>query len=392
MVLDRFVLWLKSAASGEKIEAIADVVETFRDAEQGSKERAACERLFALFVTDPDANVRQRLATQVADVPDLPKALVWNLLQDEPAIAAPLYAQSKHLCERTLLAGVEEGGDVIQTAIAGRSGLSGDIVCALVAKGTASAIARILENEEIVLGPVLKHDIATAHGNDARVRDLLLNTEDLAPHTRQLLVRGLSTSLAAFVSGTGWCDSKRLNTVTNDAANRATLTIAGDCLSDTKDKGCDAMVLYVDHLRATSQLTPALILRSICAGHGTFFEAALANLSGMSLKRVQAIIDDGRSSAFRALYARTNLPEKAFNVFRSSISVWQKLQREFEWSTVSESELYAAAVEQIVEQAQDDPTTEPSLMAMLHRMLAEATREHFRDEHHIKLLAPPMAA
>lgn len=379
MVVERFTAWLESAKPEQKFQAIADVVATFEKSEKTSEEQAACERLFGYFLTDPNPVVRQQLADELSKMNNAPKALLWHLLQDEPAIAASLYSQSDQLCERTLIAGIEEGGTCIQVAIAGRSGLSGQMVRSLIAHGAADAIARLLQNDEIVLGPVLKHDIAQAHGNDAQIRDLLLSEDDLAPATRQMLLRGLSGALVDFVCDMNWTDKKRLKTIATDSTNRVTLDIAAQ-------SNITEMATYVGHLRATAQLTPALILRSICAGHAAFFEAALANLSDMTMKRIQSIIDDARPSVFRALYAKTKLPAKAFNVFCSAIAVWQHLETEFADTSFTEAELYVTALGQIVELAEKDETTDASLMAMLHRMLAEATRDQLNSEHHLKLL------
>ena len=83
----------------------------------------------------------------------------------------------------------------------------------------------------------------------------------------------LTDALSNFVEDNAWMETPQIAQVANDSKNRAMLDIAME--TDAK-----AMVSYVEHLVMTDQLTPALMLRSICSGNALFFEYSVAYLAG----------------------------------------------------------------------------------------------------------------
>ena len=58
----------------------------------------------------------------------------------------------------------------------------------------------------------------------------------------------------------------------------------------------------IRHLRESGQLTAGLVLRALLSGNIDLFEEALAELSGLPLARVSALVHDQGGAGFRALY------------------------------------------------------------------------------------------
>jgi uncharacterized protein (DUF2336 family) len=75
----------------------------------------------------------------------------------------------------------------------------------------------------------------------------------------------------------------------------------------------------VAHLRRSAQLTPALMLRAILSCNLTFAEAALADLTGLSMRRVAGPMQDARSAGFAALYRRAGLPGSLKLAFETAL-------------------------------------------------------------------------
>jgi len=175
-----------------------------------------------------------------------------------------------------------------------------------------------------------------------------------------------------FVDDKAWLETDRIRNAANDSANRVTVDIA----MKTDEH---AMTDYVEHLRSTGQLTPALMLRSICAGNAVFFEKSIAVLSGASLKRVQSIVDEGRLSAFKSLYKRTGLPSSAYAVFAAAISVWQKLGASELENVTSDAMLCEKAIHGIREIIMGDLSVDPALVSLIQRLCAEAAVETARS-------------
>ncbi len=80
-------------------------------------------------------------------------------------------------------------------------------------------------------------------------------------------------------------------------------------------------------------LTPTLLLRSLCLGHLRFYEAAMAQLAGVTRAKVRARVYDGGARGLPSLYKKTGLPSRLFRAFRAAMEVIRQLgpERAGQW-------------------------------------------------------------
>ncbi len=360
--------WSVTAGTDQRIDAVERLAEGFLKNKIAIGDRTEAVKALTLCLDDPSAKVRKALARVVAQYENAPRALVWGLAQDIVEVSAEIYGRSVALRSNEFIEAIGRGEPVIEMAIAQRSSLDGPIIRALVNRGSEQAVLKLLGNQNVVLGPGLQYDIATRLGGDADIRAAMLADCNLAASTRQLLVERLSNSLLELTRKNNWGDEQRLSRIANDACNRVAVSIAMKSDPDT-------MYDYVEHLKATNQLTTALLVRACCMGHAALLETALATLSGTSLKRVQSIVDDGRISAFRSLYSRTGLPMSACSVFVAAIEEWQNPR--------ALPDLVAG----IIERVDSDDTVDGALLTLLGRISSEVHREAAQNYDRQLLLA-----
>ena len=122
----------------------------------------------------------------------------------------------------------------------------------------------------------------------------MLVLDDLPAATRVALVAKLSDTLAQFVVARNWLSADRAGRIASEARERSTVNIAA------RSRGDDMRGL-VRHLRVTGQLTAGLILRALLSGNLELFDAALAELSGLPLARVSALLHDRGGASLQAL-------------------------------------------------------------------------------------------
>lgn len=360
MFVERFMAWSDSASVDQRATEISGLAVRFLNEPMLHDDRQEVEKVLTLYLEDSSSKVRQALAKVIARHDKAPRHLVWGLSQDIVDVAAPIFQYSTLMRSRDLINAVLQDQCAVQCAIASRVELDGDIIRSIVENAGAQAVRVLLENPCVVLGPGLKHDIAQRYGDDADIRTILLDDAMLDASTRQLLVQRLSGSLLDLVSSTGWADIASLQKVANEASNRVTVEIA---MQTTPER----MEEYIEHLKQSNQLTPALLIRACCMGHAALFEHALSVLSGASLKRVQSIVDEGRMSAFKSLYGRTGLPQSAYPVFLAAIEAWQ------------EPRALPELIGQILSKVENDGRVDGALSSMLGRMACEANREAAQD-------------
>ena len=369
MVVERFVAWAASVSSEERAEAIRDIALMVIDANVSGEDRDNGIKILTLFLTDPNPQVRAAMAEELAETELAPRSLVWSLANDIPEIAAIVYQLSPHFDEAALSSAIGNAATQVVEAISMRADLTPKLVRDIAAKADGDAVACMLRNPMIKLGPGLLEDIANRLGDHATVRSILLERDDLAAETSQLLVRGLSKALYDLADEKGWADESRLQQVTSDAANRATIDMTFELDADGIDR-------YATHLAKTGQITSATLLRAICSGNAVFFECALSKLTGASLRRVQSIMDEGRESAFRSLYKKSGLPIEALPVFNEAISVWQEFDACGSTQSLSQVALGEAAINAILDNLSAEAgLANPALLTLLRQMATEAAHD-----------------
>jgi len=92
------------------------------------EEVARYEELALQLIETVDAHTRAIVARKLADEPRAPRRLIDRLLQDEPAVAAPILARCAAVPRHVLLTVALDGGAIEASAIALRSDIDSDII------------------------------------------------------------------------------------------------------------------------------------------------------------------------------------------------------------------------------------------------------------------------
>jgi uncharacterized protein (DUF2336 family) len=299
---------------------------------------------------------------------DTPRAIAVSLAHDQSDIAAIVLARSPVLTDADLIEAIRHGDDLVQTAIAIRTGLSQIVTRCLAERGSADALIALADNHGAPLAPEDFMAMLDRHGADARLRDAIAGRDDLPVAVRQQLTVALARALSLFTQDAGWLGSLRGERVTREAQERATLALALDDEAAIED--------LIGHLRETDQLTPSLILRALLSGATQFVEAVLSELSGLPRSRVAGLMNDRRLSGFSALYRNAGLPASLAPAFHAAIAALQSAGKR---APVARAQLIAPLVEAVVEACEDLPVADVgALQALLNRFLAEASRESAR--------------
>jgi uncharacterized protein (DUF2336 family) len=339
-----------------------------------------------VLLDDPSPLVRRALADVFAASQAAPAAVVHALAADQPDIAHPILTRSPLLLDADLVDLVATGSAQVQAAIAGRDRLECAVAAAIAEVGSAEACLVLIENPYADVPPFSLERIVDRHGHLAAIREVLLARDDLPLPLRQALVAKLSAALAEFVAARAWLDDDRARRVARDACERATVAIAGQApRSEIRP--------LIRHLCASGQLTAGLVLRAVLCGNIGLFEEALAELSGLSLARVSAIVHE-RGGGFRALYQKAGLPTSLYPAFREVVEAMQAFG--FVVDAGGTTRLRRRMIERVLTRCADEPLDDiEPLLLLLRRFAAEAAREEARlfcDEIAGAADAPPQIA
>ncbi|HEY1363747.1 MAG TPA: DUF2336 domain-containing protein [Xanthobacteraceae bacterium] len=370
MIVRHFLHWVRTAPAAERANATAALARAYLYSELTPDDRAAAEGALVMLLDDPSPLVRSELARALAFSEQAPPAVIHALAADQPEVASWVLEHSPLLMDADLVDAVATGTPQAQAAIANRPHLPRPVAAAIAEVGSAEACLVLIENPAAEPAGFSLDRIVSRHGHLAAIREAMLMRGDLPPATRQALLTKLSQTLAGFVTARAWLEQERAERVAKEACEKATVTLAAMLPSGE-------IRPLIRHLRASGQLNAGLILRALLSGNLEIFEEALAELSGMSLKRVSALVHDIRSSGLNAVFDKAGLPASTWTAFRAAIDAMHELG--FAGDAGGMTRLKRRMVERVLTRCADasDIDLEP-LLLLLRRFAAEAVRDEAR--------------
>lgn len=367
MIVQRFLHWLERAPSSSRADAAAALARASLLPEMADEERAAAHAALTLLLDDPSHKVRLAMADAIASHADAPRHLIMALADDHSDIAMLILCRSPLFLDSELLEVVANEDPVTMLAIACRQPLSNNVAAAIIDTNNSVACLALLKNTAFQLSGNNLRTIANKMGDRAEIREALMKLPFLPADVRQSMISRLSRALKQFVVDKRWLNEKRASRAIREAKYRATTLLACN-INDNE------LPVLVEHLRATSQLTAAFLLRAVCTGNIPLFTASIANLARMPENRIVAVLQQGRTAAFRAIYDRCNLPISAIPAITAAVDLWRE-----EWVgdiAQIDAQQQKRVVEQILVQylgATDNPDS--GLVALLRRIFAEVSRD-----------------
>src|SRR5262245_41255650 len=370
MIVRQFLQWVRSAPAAERGDATAALARAYLYSDLTPDDRAAAEGALIMLLDDPSPIVRAELARALAFSESAPPAVILGLAADQPEVASWVLEHSPLLLDADLVDAVATGAPQAQAAIANRGQLPYAVSAAIAEVGSAEACLVLIENPTAEVVPFSLDRIVARFGHLAAIREAMLIRDDVPAPTRQALVAKLSQTLAGFVTARAWLAQDRAERIAKAACEKATITLAA-VSPDSEIRP------LIRHLRESGQLNAGLILRALLSGNVDLFEEALAELSGMPLARVSALVHDKGSSGFHAVFHKAGLPASTYPAFREAVEAMR--EGGFAGDVGGMTRLKRRTVERVLTGCADitDVDIEP-LLTLLRRFAAEAAREEAR--------------
>jgi uncharacterized protein (DUF2336 family) len=385
MIVRQFLQWIRTAPAGERADATSALARAYLYSDLSPDDRAAAEGAMLMLLDDRSPLVRAALAQALASSEHAPPTIILGLVADQPEIACCVLARSPLLVDADLVDAVATLGAQAQVAIASRAPLPASVSAAIAEVGSAEACLVLVENAQAEIASFSLDRVVARFGHLGAIRETLLARRDVPAPTRQAVLAKLSETLAGFVTAREWLQQDRAQRVIKDARERATVALAA------VSPGHEIRAL-IRHLRESSQLNAGLLLRALLSGNVEFFELALADLSGLPLARVSALMHDKGDAGFHALYCKAGMPDLAYPAFREAVGAMR--EGGFVSSPHGASSLKRRMVERVLTRCEGQTLDDiEPLLTLLRRFAAEAAREEARMLCNELIAAdPPQAA
>jgi uncharacterized protein (DUF2336 family) len=295
----------------------------YADGALSDTERLIAEDIFRVMVKDAEERVRAALSKQLKHIPELSPDVARSLASDvSDAVALPMLEFSEALSDEDLIQIVRTQGSSRQAAIAGRETVSGKVAGVLASEGSEVAVAVLVGNEGAELNEAAMNTVLDRFGDSEFVQEPLVRRNTLPVAVSERLVAMVSDKLQEYLVTHHELSADLASDMVMQSRERATLGLIGN---NAADNDVEALVAQ---LHRNGRLTQSIILRSLCAGDLTFFEAALSRLSKVPLVNARTLIHDEGKLGLKSIYDRAGLPAKLFPAYRVAFDVARENEHE----------------------------------------------------------------
>lgn len=285
-----------------------------------ASERRTALAILERLVQDVEQEVREALAVHVARCALLPPELARKIAEDVDAVALPFLRVSPALSDADLVAIIAAGNVSKQVAIAARPSVSPGVTEVLIGTGRPSVVTALLENDGAAITEAGYHTIMDEYEEDDRVQRLMVARPALPLAIAERLIAVVSETLRERLVENHALPSQVADELVHQARERA---LIHGIAALPRSFDVDA---FTARLGAKGELTPTLLMRSLCLGDRRFFEAGMAVLAGISVASSVVLIADRGPLGFKALYEKAGLPSEYFRAFRAALDVLGELQ------------------------------------------------------------------
>jgi uncharacterized protein (DUF2336 family) len=298
--------------------------ESFSKGKLSDAERRMAEDIFRLMMRDLEVKVRKSLSDSIKLSPDLPRDVALAMANDVSDIALPVIEASTVLTDEDLINIISSKPAEYQVAVAARADVSEAVSDALVATENEKVVERLVTNDGAKITDNTLAKVLDKFGHIERISHPMATRSVLPVAVAERLVNLVSDRIRDhLVTHHSLSDDMAMDLVLA-SRERATLNLlSGD--SDAPD-----VVELVDQLARNKRLTPSIILRALCLGDITFFEAALARLAGIPVANAYQLIHDRGQVGLERLMAKAEMPSKMLPIVRSALTIAAELGFSFQ--------------------------------------------------------------
>tara|TARA_B100000674_G_scaffold262724_1_gene216892 strand:- start:2775 stop:3911 length:1137 start_codon:yes stop_codon:yes gene_type:complete len=280
-------------------------------------ERVLAEDIFRLMIRDAEVRVRKALAKNLAQTPLVPHDVAATLARDVDEVALPVLEFSEVLNDDDLVDIIGDNADSVekQRAIASRAYVSEVVSATLVDIGHEDVMVDLMSNQGAEISEVSLQKVVDDFGDNERIQKPMIERNHLPITIAERMVTLVSERMRSQLISRGHIPEGIVNAVMTQSQESATIGLLGDGVEERD------VELLVEHLHNNNRLTSGLILRALCMGDVSFFEAALAKRAGVSLINTRILIHDSGPFGLEAIYNKAGMPEHFFPGVRAAIEV-----------------------------------------------------------------------
>ncbi|GER07058.1 hypothetical protein JCM17843_13680 [Kordiimonadales bacterium JCM 17843] len=281
---------------------------------------ALAEDIFRALVKDAEVRVRKALSETLKENPSIPADVARTLASDVSEVALPVIEFSSVLTDKDLLDIIGTNDPERQVAVAKRATVSPDIADALAESGDEAVVSTLVGNDGAQIKDATFARVLDKYSGSDAVKTPLTKREKLPLAVAERLVTMVTESLRDHLVTHHELSPSMATDLLLESRERATVSLL------TPGINAPDVLSLVDQLHKNGRLSPTLIIRALCMGDMTFFEAALAKRAGISVANAWQLVHDKGQLGLTKLFDRAEMPAALLHVARIGTAISEEMR------------------------------------------------------------------
>ncbi|NET71427.1 MAG: DUF2336 domain-containing protein [Sphaerospermopsis sp. SIO1G2] len=281
------------------------VAESYNDANLTVNGNKIAVDIFRLLLQDTEKHVRKVLANKLHDNPNAPHDIIKALAHDVYEIAEDVLKFSDVLQESDLLELINLDSSVQKLmAISQRRKISERVSNALIGTQHEQVLSSLLGNKGADISESAYAFIVSEYEQESSILEVLVCRGNLSSTLAEKVYSLVADKLKQVLTKRFYLPRTVANQVLTEARENAILKFISPWMTEAD------IVQLVDQMHARGRLTHSMIIRALCIGEITFFEASVAKRANIPLMNVRKLLCDPGDTGFYALYRSSSLPKE----------------------------------------------------------------------------------
>jgi uncharacterized protein (DUF2336 family) len=277
--------------------------------------------IFRILLKDAERKIRRTLAEHLSRSPNVPHDIVWKLAHDDPEVAAPVLQYSHALTEADLVAIIKSTREVLKLcAIAKRDTLSEQVSDSLIETHNEQVLQDLFQNKGAKIAERSLVESWKYISSNRSFLETLVHRGALPLTIAEKIYNLVSDDLKHQLVRQYKLNAPVAQKTTHDAREWEMLgIIPGEGrLDPTNDEHVEDLI---DQLYLGGRLTHSFLIRALCIGSLSVFEAGIARLAGVPRVNARILLMDSGSLGFGAIYKASHMPEGFYDAIRVLLKI-----------------------------------------------------------------------
>jgi uncharacterized protein (DUF2336 family) len=272
-------------------------------------ESAIAADIFRILLKDTDKVVRKNLAQHLSSCDNAPHDIILKLAQDEADIASSVLEHSTVLTDDDLMEIVKSTKEVLKLcAVARRSKVSEPVSDILLGTWNEEVLHDLFQNKGAALSEKSLMQTWNVVSSSRSLLETLVHRGDLPLTVAEKIYVVVTDELKGQLVKKYKFASPQAQKLSSDAREWEMLGIvpANGSISPQNDEQVEDLI---DQLYMGGRLTHSFLIRALCVGSLSVFEAGLARLAGVPRVNARILLMDGGALGFQGIYKEAAMPE-----------------------------------------------------------------------------------